>query len=127
MALANVCIMVFLANMYAAGITTGFGALAMEFHVSNAELVDVISYPVLALGVGNVFWTPTAVCLGKRPTIIAAMFVFLAGTIWSIKAATFHSLIASRILACFAAGSIDSLGPAIVAGKFALGYIISQR
>lgn len=109
--------MVFLANMYAAGITTGFGALAMEFRVGNAQLVDMISYPVLALGVGNIFWTPTAVCLGKRPTIIAALVVFLAGTIWSIKAVTYHSLVASRILACFAAGSIDSLGPAIVAGE----------
>lgn len=114
--------MVFLANMYTAGITTGFGSLAMEFHVGNAQLVDTISYPVLALGVGNVFWTPTAVCLGKRPTIIAALLVFLGATIWSIKAATFQSLVASRILACFAGGSIDSLGPAIVAGKFAVVY-----
>ncbi len=110
--------MVFLANMYAAGITTGFGEVAMEFHVGNAELTNLISWPVLALGVGNVFWTPTAVCLGKRPTIIAAMAVFLAGCIWSIKAKTFHSLVAARIVASFAGGSIDSLGPAVVAGKF---------
>ncbi|KFY35725.1 hypothetical protein V494_05660 [Pseudogymnoascus sp. VKM F-4513 (FW-928)] len=122
LALANICIMVFLANMYTAGITTGFEALAMEFHVSNAQLVDTISYPVLALGVGNVFWTPTAVCIGKRPTIIAALFVFLAGTIWSIKAATFRSLVASRIVACFAGGSIDSLGPAIVADLYMERY-----
>ncbi|OBT98402.2 hypothetical protein VE01_03142 [Pseudogymnoascus verrucosus] len=122
LALANICIMVFLANMYAAGITTGFAALAMEFHLSNAQLVDVISYPVLALGVGNVFWTPTAVCLGKRATIIVALFVFLAATIWSIRAATFQSLVASRILACFAGGSIDSLGPAIVADLYMERY-----
>ena len=109
--------MVFLANMYAAGITTGFGELAMEYYVGNAQLVNTISYPVLALGVGNIFWTPIAVCLGKRPTIIAALVVFLACTIWSIKATTFNSLVASRVAACFAAGSIDSLGPAIVAGE----------
>jgi predicted MFS family arabinose efflux permease len=109
--------MVFLANMYAAGITTGFAELAMEFHVGNDQLVNTISYPVLALGVGNVFWTPTAVCLGKRPTVIAALVIFLAGTIWSIKAPTFNSLVASRVVACFAAGSIDSLGPAVVAGR----------
>ena len=108
--------MVFLANMYTAGITTGFGELSMEFYVDNAKLVDTISYPVLALGVGNIIWTPTAVCLGKRPTIIAALALFLGGCIWSIKASTFNSLVASRIVACFAAGSIDSLGPAIVAG-----------
>lgn len=99
----------------------------MEFHVDNAQLVDAISYPVLALGAGNVIWTPTAVCLGKRPTIIAALIVFLTGTIWSIKATTFHSLVASRILACFAGGSIDSLGPAIVSGKSSPVYRISRR
>jgi predicted MFS family arabinose efflux permease len=45
------------------------------------------------------------------------MVVFLAGCVWSIKAKTFHSLVASRIVASFAGGSIDSLGPAVVAGK----------
>lgn len=120
--------MVFLANMYAAGIATGFPQLAMEFHVGNAKLVDLISYPVLALGVGNIFWTPTAVCLGKRPTIIAALIVFVAGIVWSIKASTFNSLVASRVVACFAAGSIDSIGPAIVAGKRTLlGYCCGRR
>ncbi|PMD47713.1 MFS transporter [Hyaloscypha variabilis F] len=122
LALANICLMVFLANMYTAGITTGFGELAVEFYVGNAQLVNTISYPVLALGVGNVFWTPTAVCFGKRPTIIVALVVFLACTIWSIKATTFNSLVASRVVACFAGGSIDSLGPAIVADLYMERY-----
>lgn len=104
--------------MYAAGIATGFGELAMEFRVGDAKLAETISYPVLALGVGNLFWTPTAICIGKRPTIIAALLVFLAGNIWSIKATTLNSLIASRVIASFGGGSIDSLGPAIVAGEY---------
>jgi len=110
--------MVFLANMYAAGITTGFAELAMEFHVGNSQLVDQIAYPVLALGVGNIIWTPTAICFGKRPTIIAALVLFLAASIWSIEAKTFNSLLAARVVASFAGGSIDSLGPAVVAGEF---------
>lgn len=116
MALANVCVMVFIANMYTASIATGFSELAIEFRASNAQLTSTISYPVLALGVGNLFWTPTSICFGKRPTIIAALVVFLAGNIWSIKATSLNSLTASRVVAAFAGGSIDSLGPAIVAG-----------
>lgn len=108
--------MVFIANMYTAGIATGFSELAVEFRASTAQLTSTISYPVLALGVGNLFWTPTSICLGKRPTIIVALVVFLAGSIWSIKATSLNSLIASRVVAAFAGGSIDSLGPAIVAG-----------
>ena len=88
-------------NFYAAGITTGFGALAKEFRVDFGRLTDVISYPVLALGVGNLFWTPTAICFGKRPVIIISMVMFLACCIWSIYANTLSELIASRVLACF--------------------------
>lgn len=112
--------------MYTAGIATGFEELAIEFRASNAQLARTISYPVLALGVGNLFWTPTSICLGKRPTIIAALVVFLAGNIWSIKATSLNSLIASRVVAAFAGGSIDSLGPAIVAGIYLLHSGIQQ-
>jgi predicted MFS family arabinose efflux permease len=100
MVLVNICIMVFLANMYTAGLATGFEALAIEFHVDFAKLADTISYPVLALGVGNIIWTPTAICFGKRPVVITAMVMFLACTIWSVKAKTINSLIASRVVAC---------------------------
>jgi predicted MFS family arabinose efflux permease len=87
--------------MYSAGIATGFGDLAHDFHVGFDVLVDTISYPVLALGVGNLFWTPTAICYGKRPTIIFSTAMFLGCCIWSIKATTFDSLVASRVIACF--------------------------
>lgn len=87
--------------MYAAGISTGFGDLAHEFHVDFDVLVDTISYPVLALGVGNLFWTPTAICYGKRPTIIVSSLIFLVCCIWSIKAKSLDSLVASRVVAGF--------------------------
>lgn len=102
--------------MYTAGIATGFAELAMDFRVSPAQLTDLLSYPVLALGLGNLFWTPTSICLGKRSTIIAAIIVMLVGAIWGSKATSLNSLIASRVVASFGGGSIDSLGPAIVAG-----------
>ncbi|PVH82825.1 MFS transporter [Cadophora sp. DSE1049] len=120
--LLNICIFVFLGNMYTAGIATGFQSLAMEFHVDFSKLTDQISYPVLALGVGNIIWTPTAVCFGKRPVIIISTALFLGCTIWSIKAKTIDSLLASRIVACFGAGSIESIGPAIIADMYRERY-----
>lgn len=87
--------------MYTAGITTGFIELAMEFHTDFGKLTDAISYPVLALGVGNVIWTPTGICLGKRPVILLSSAIFLGCCVWSIKATTLDSLIASRVIACF--------------------------
>jgi MFS family permease len=130
---------VFIGNLYAAGISTGFVALATEFHVGFDKLNDVISYPVLALGVGNLFWTPAAICFGKRPIIIVSMVMFLACSIWSIYVNTLSELVASRVLACFglwicklylkmhadlcaAAGSVESLGPAIIADVYQERY-----
>lgn len=128
--------------MYTAGIATGFAALAEDFEVPFSKLTEIISYPVLAQGAGNLFvsarhqvwlesalmlmlradcstfqWTPTAICIGKRPTIIASCALFLGSCIWSIEAQTINSLLASRVVSGFAAGSIESLGPAMIAGE----------
>jgi len=76
-------------------------SLAADFHVSFAQLADTVSYPVLALGVGNLFWTPTAICFGKRPVILISLAMFLVFCIWSIYARTLSELILSRTLASF--------------------------
>lgn len=109
-------------NCYSSGITTGFEALAMEFRVGFGPLTDLISWSVFALGVSNLFWMPLAMCIGKRPVIIISMIVFLAGIIWSFEAKTENSLLGSRILASFGAGSIESLGPSIIADIFLERY-----
>lgn len=114
--LANLCFFVWLGNAYAAGLAIGFQELAIEFRTSFTKLADLIAYSVLALGVSNLFWMPTALCIGKRPVIIISMVIFLAGTIWSIEAKTYNSLLGARVLASLGAGSIESLGPSIIAG-----------
>ena len=67
---------------------------------------------------GNLFWTPLAMCIGKRPVILISMLMFLGGLIWSFYAPTLNSLLGARIFASFAAGSIESLGPSIIADMF---------
>jgi MFS family permease len=96
--------------------------MAGEFHVSFAPLIDLVSWSVFALGISNLVWMPLAMCIGKRPVIIISMLIFLGGTIWSFKARTVTSLLGSRILASFGAGSIESLGPSIIADIFMERY-----
>lgn len=97
--LANLCLFVWLGNAYAAGLAIGFEELAETYRVSFTKLADLIAWSVFSLGVSNLFWMPTAICIGKRPVIIISMLIFLAGTIWSIEAKSFNSLLGSRILA----------------------------
>lgn len=99
----NICFYVFIGNLYAAGLSTGFASLAQDFHVGFDTLTGLVAWPVFALGISNLFWMPTAMCIGKRPVILISMLVFLAGCTWSIKANSFKSLLASRIVASFGA------------------------
>lgn len=65
---------------------------------------------------------PLAMCIGKRPVILVSMLIFLGGEIWSFEAPTIHSLLGGRVLASFGAGSIESLGPSIIADLFLERY-----
>jgi MFS family permease len=96
--------------------------MAMEFRTGFGPLTDLISWGVFALGISNLFWMPLAMCIGKRPVILVSMLIFLGGTIWSVKAKTLHSLLGARILATFGAGSVESLGPSMIADMFMERY-----
>ncbi|CZR61854.1 related to MFS transporter [Phialocephala subalpina] len=120
--LANLCWFVFMGNCYSSGITTGFEDMAIEFRVGFGSLTDIVSWSVFALGVSNFFWMPLAMCIGKRPVILISMVIFLAGLIWSVYAPTLDSLLGARILASFGAGSVESLGPSMIADLFLERY-----
>ena len=94
----------------------------MEFRVGFGPLTDLVSWSVFALGVSNLFWMPLAMCIGKRPVILISMLIFLGGEIWSFKATTVHSLLGARVLASFGAGSVESLGPSMIADLFLERY-----
>ncbi|GKZ98780.1 hypothetical protein AnigIFM60653_000114 [Aspergillus niger] len=107
----NICAYVFIGNLYSAGLATGFAPLAHDLGVEFNTLTGLVAWAVFALGISNLFWMPTAMCI-----------VFLAGCTWSIKATGFRDLLASRIVASFGAGSIEALGPSIIADLFSERY-----
>ncbi|CEL03668.1 hypothetical protein ASPCAL04817 [Aspergillus calidoustus] len=115
LALFSVNVFVFTGNMFAAAPATTFGSLAKDFGVPFSQLADLITYPALLLGLANLFWVPTALCIGKRWAIIFSMIIALAGAIWGCVAPTYDQLLASRIVASFGAGSVESIGPSIIA------------
>ncbi|OOF92781.1 hypothetical protein ASPCADRAFT_133175 [Aspergillus carbonarius ITEM 5010] len=117
-ALLTVNIFVFLGNMYSSGIATGFDSLAADLHVGYQKLSDLISWSVLSMGLANLFWMPLALCFGKRPIVLVSMAMFVAGTIWTVVAKDYNSLLGARIFASFGYGSIESLGPSILADMF---------
>ena len=61
-------------------------------------------------------------CIGKRPVVLVSMLLFLGGLVWSFEAPTIHSLLGARIVASFGAGSIEAIGPSIIADLFMERY-----
>ncbi|PYH41678.1 putative MFS transporter [Aspergillus saccharolyticus JOP 1030-1] len=117
-ALLTVNVFVFMGNMYSSGIATGFESLAMDLHVSYQKLADLISWSVLSMGLANLFWMPLALTFGKRPIVLISMAMFVAGIIWTVVAKDYNSLMGARVFASFGYGSIESLGPSILADMF---------
>ncbi|GKZ69012.1 hypothetical protein AnigIFM60653_011659 [Aspergillus niger] len=100
------------------GIATGFDNLAADLHVGYQKLADLVSWSVLSMGLANLVWMPLALCFGKRPVVLVSMAMFVAGIIWTVVAKDYNSLMGARVFASFGYGSIESLGPSILADMF---------
>lgn len=98
----------YVTNSKEAGLATGFNFLGADLRVSYQKLSDLVTWSVLSMGLGNLFWMPLALCFGKRPAVLVSMTMFLTGTIWSAVAKDYGSLLGSRIFASFGrSGYID--------------------
>lgn len=90
----------------------------MAFRIQDyGKLANLVAWTVFAQGIANLLWMPIALCYGKRLVMIATVLIFLVGTIWSATATSFNSLLGSRVLASIGSGSVESLGPNIIAGE----------
>ncbi|KAK9447916.1 MFS transporter [Limtongia smithiae] len=118
-ALANICLCVFVGDTYVSGLTTGFDELAVAFQISNfGKIADLVYWSVFMQGVSNLFWMPIALCYGKRLVMILTLSIFVAGSIWSGVANSFNSLMGARVVSAFGLGPVFSLGPSIIGDLF---------
>jgi MFS family permease len=84
------------------------------------EASYLITFNILFLGIGNLFWIPLARKIGKRPVLILSSAIFFASSIWATVAQSWGSLFGARIIQGFGASSSEALGPAIVADLYFL-------
>jgi MFS family permease len=61
---------------------------------------------------------PAVYLLGKRYTVLASLTLFLASNIWAAFAASYSSLLATRIIGGFAAGIVQGIGPMMIPQLF---------
>ncbi|KAG5747967.1 hypothetical protein H9Q70_009351 [Fusarium xylarioides] len=72
------------------------------------RIADLASYPSLCMGLGNFFFVPLSMALGRRFAFI------LSNIIWAAKSQSFESHLGARCLQGLTAGISDCLLPIIV-------------
>jgi len=81
---------------------------------------DLMTYPTLFMGIGNLIAMPLAMTIGRRPVFLASMVILVAGGIWCTFSRSLNSHIAGRDVMSLAAGQSEALAPMIVQEIFFL-------
>lgn len=98
-------------SMLAAAFTT----FSEEFNKSQGTIAYLVGGFMLAMGVGSIFFAPTAVLYGKRLVYLVSQLVFIGGAIWGGCANSFGSLMGARILMGIGGSPTESLPSSSIA------------
>ncbi|OOQ90431.1 MFS transporter [Penicillium brasilianum] len=91
---------------------------AFSSAVSKTALL--FSTASMVAGVSNLLWVPLAVKYGRRVVYTSSFLVFGLCCIWSARATSYGSLLASRIIAAWFSGSAECVAPMTIADIFFL-------
>lgn len=98
-------------------ITSGLGAILTNVSASyddDPRVNDLMTYPTLFMGIGNLIAMPMAMALGRRPVFLTSALVLLVGSIWCATSQSLGSHIAGRDILSMAAGQSEALCPMII-------------
>lgn len=84
------------------------------FHITLMEATSLTALNVLAFGLGNILWVPLMRAIGKRPVYLMAIALVIAANAWSATAASYASLLASRIISGIGASAADAPVPSTI-------------
>ncbi|KAJ5249285.1 major facilitator superfamily domain-containing protein [Penicillium chermesinum] len=97
-----------------------FGKLVPEYvqkthgAFNPSRIADLASYPTLCMGLGNFFFVPLSMAIGRRAAFILSSIILLASMIWAARSESFESHLGARCLQGLCAGISDCLLPIIV-------------
>lgn len=100
--------------------TSGMGAIApmvtaMYPHDDPARVTDLLTYPTLFMGIGNLFAMPLSDAVGRRPVFLGSLALSIIAGIWcACSGSSLKSHIAARDILSMAAGQSEALTALIV-------------
>ncbi|KAM0211163.1 hypothetical protein ACHAQI_005461 [Fusarium lateritium] len=99
--------------------TSGLGSVAPElyqlYHNDDPKRIsDLLTYPTLFMGIGNLLSMPLANAVGRRPVFLFSLLLLVVSGIWCACSTSLSSHIAGRNIFSIAAGQSEALAPLIV-------------
>jgi MFS family permease len=99
--------------------TSGLGGVFPEvvklYPPSEAtRATDLLTYPTLFMGIGNLLSMPLCITFGRRPVFLFSLVILVAASIWCACAKDLSTHIAGRDVLSMAAGQSEALAPMIV-------------
>lgn len=91
-----------------------FTAVVQDYPGQAQKANDLLTYPTLFMGIGNLISMPLAMAIGRRPVFLASMALLVASGIWCAFSKSLESHIAGRDIMALAAGQSEALVPLIV-------------
>ncbi|KAL5333699.1 major facilitator superfamily domain-containing protein [Aspergillus crustosus] len=97
-----------------------FSVIQAQYPGEETRTNDLLTYPTLFMGIGNLISMPFALTIGRRPVFLASVALFIVSGIWCTFAQSLSSHIAGRNIMALAAGQSEALSPAIIQEIFFL-------
>lgn len=97
------------------GMGSVFPSVLKEYPPSEAtRATDLLTYPTLFMGIGNLLSMPLSVTVGRRPVFLASLVLLVVSGIWCAFPGSLSSHIAGRNFYSIAAGQSEALAPYVV-------------
>ncbi|KAK4232306.1 major facilitator superfamily domain-containing protein [Podospora fimiseda] len=101
-------------------LAAGFTDVAEEYGVDVHTVSLTTGLYMMGMGLGSVFFSPTAILYGKRPVYLFGCILFIVTSVWCAVSPNFASLTVARILQGFAVSPVECLPSATIAEIFFL-------
>ena len=101
-------------------LAAGFEDVAATYNVSIPQVALTTGLYMMGLGLGSVFFSPTAILFGKRPVYLVGIILFIVSAVWCATSPNYASLVIARIFMGLAVSPVECLPSATIAEIFYL-------
>lgn len=116
----SLCLSLFLGALDITVISTALPSIAAHLHVTSREYAWIGSGYTLATTASTPVWVKFSDILGRKPTIMAAVTIFMVGSLVSALANSSASLLAGRVVQGLGGGGSIVMVTVIIGDIFAL-------